>query len=99
MGIEYRGQLCVGYNYDQMTQVVEEFGNGGDYEELGFERFSPYFDADSDDCIYGYSIARSDDYSYNNVSQEQLDSIEGVKRAMYLKFLITPHLYIMAEGN
>lgn len=98
MSVEYRGQLCVGYNYDQMKQVVEEFGSDGDYEDLGFECFAPYFDAASSDCIYGHSISQTDVYSYDSVSDKQLSEIVIIKNQMYHKYLITPHLYIMAEG-
>jgi hypothetical protein len=98
MGVEYRGQLCIGYNYDQMLQIVEEFGSGGDYADLGFEMFSPYYDADKEDSIFGYSIARSGVYDYRSVDDSKLAEITIRKQMLYHKFLITPQTYIMAEG-
>lgn len=101
MGVSYNGQLCVGYKYDQLEQIVEEFGNGDieDYEQLGFEMFQPHYDADREDSIFGVSVVSTDSYSYGVVTDSKLAKASILKQKLYHKYLVTPFVYIMAEGS
>lgn len=107
MGVEYRGQLVVGYDIDELETIA---ANAGDEEILDYcardkaeafdmDKFSPYYDADYTDCIYGRSIARSDDYSATRVSIETLDAVRVIAAEMLEEFGIKPDIYIMAEGT
>ena len=108
MGVEYRGLICVGYDYDQVEALYEEcLDDSGDlkYENLyefcegeGLESFSPYYDADREDCIYGSSIVASNDYSYKELDMELDSSIAHELRDLYERFTMTPKAYLMAQG-
>ena len=108
MGVEYRGQLVVGYDIDELETIAFQRLHIEDYEDmnsreksevLGMEKFAPYYDADPDDCIYGRSIAQSDDYSATQVSLKEIESVAGVVVGMFEEFGIRPDVYIMAEGT
>lgn len=111
MGVEYRGVLVVGYDYDELQTVIDKNLNrfeGVDIDELstreqaeflGMGKYSPYYDADMDDCIYGWSIARSDDYSAARVRLKDLQGMEGTIQGMMDEFGLMPDIYIMAEGR
>lgn len=101
MGIEYRGVVCVGYNHEQMENLMEEVeyeeGVYEFYDSHNLESFSPYYDADSEDCIYGVVVAKSGDYQHKEVSG--LDSKIVEAQAKLLKqFGIQPKAYLMAHG-
>jgi hypothetical protein len=107
MGVEYRGQLVVGYDIDELETIaskagipdIEEYCSRDKAEVLGMAKFAPYYDADYDDCIYGRSVARSDDYSAARVSIETLEGVGLMMDEMLEEFGIRPDIYIMAEGT
>src|ERR1051326_2932595 len=104
MGIDYRGQLCVGYTYEQVLNLLKSSDCEGDLydflEQEALESFGPYFDASEEDCIYGYSVTQSSDYDCKEVD---LDKIGGVakhlKDGMLIDYGIEPKAYIMAQGT
>lgn len=105
MGVEYRGQLVVGYDIDELETIASKVGlDDDDYcardkaEVLGMAKFGPYYDADYTDCIYGRSVTRSDDYSATRVSIETLEGVGLMMDEMFEEFGIRPDIYIMAEG-
>lgn len=104
MGAEYSGRLAIGYTVDEFNTIVEKAGvdEGMSYydkaEAVGLRKFSPYYDADYDDCIYGRSIAGGDTYSATTVDIEQLDNVRKMAAEMVEEFGIKPDIYIMAEG-
>ena len=67
MGIEYRGVLCVGYDWEEIEELMDTFPLNESldwyewYEENNLQAFSPYFDADKEHCIYGIEVVGSDD--------------------------------------
>lgn len=111
MGIEYRGQLCVGYDYGELESLiinnqdrfegidVDELSSREKAEVLGMGKFAPYYDADMDDCIYGWSITRGDDYSATRVRTKDLQAVEGTIQTMTDEYGLVPSIYIMAEGT
>lgn len=100
MGITYRGALCVGYTYDQILEIRGESTDDLQdwYEGQGFDSFSPYFDADVEDCIYGCLIEGSDDYSKKKITEDLDDRIDCRKQQMEREYGIVPETYIMAHG-
>lgn len=111
MGVEYRGVLVVGYDQDELNNLVEinpHVFEGVDVEDLssrekaeafGFQSYSPYYDADMADRIYGWTIARSDDYSATRVRIKDLQGVEGTIQNMTDEHGLIPSVYIMAEGR
>lgn len=104
MGIEYRGMLCVGYTYAQAVELYENH-ESEDYEDFyefcegeGLDSFSPYYDADREDCIFGYEVAASRDYSVSEVIISLDDKIEKLSDELDEKFFKKPSAYIMAHG-
>lgn len=110
MGIEYRGVLCVGYTYEEVSDLYEKCEDAnGDYkyeniyefcEGEGLESFSPYYDADKEDCIYGKGAVVGSCYSYKEISDplELGSNIAYQIRDMQEEFTIEPKAYIMAHG-
>lgn len=108
MGVEYRGVLCVGYTYEQAQALYEEcLDDGGNFkyddiydfcEGVGLTSYSPYFDADVEDCIYGDEVEASNDYNYAVVGENVDQRIKEVRERLKKEFLITPKAYIMAHG-
>lgn len=101
MGIDYRGVVCVGYNYDQMENLMEEVeyteGISEFYESQNLNPFSPYYDAGSDDCIYGLAVAKTGDYQYLEVSELDVKIAEAQDKLLK-QFGIQPKAYLMAHG-
>lgn len=58
MGVEYRGVICVGYTLKEI-ESFPNYRSDDEYnvykfcEDKGIDSFSPYYDADQEDCIYG----------------------------------------------
>ena len=101
MGIEYRGVVCVGYNHDQienlMGEVEYEEGVCEFYESNALESFSPYYDADREDCIYGLIAFKSGDYWMVEVSDVD-NKIKELQGKLLKQFGIQPTAYLMAQG-
>lgn len=101
MGVEYRGVVCVGYNHDQMENLMEEVeyqdGLMEFYESHNLNSFSPYYDADYEDCIYGLVVAKTDDYQYVEVSGLDAKIVE-IQEKLLKQFGIQPKAYLMAHG-
>ncbi|MNQ24617.1 hypothetical protein D3C85_378160 [compost metagenome] len=102
MGISYRGVLCVGYTYDQALELMgENQENVYDWiEDNGLESHSPHYDADSEDCIYGYTVFRSGEYSYNKIPDDIELRIKYFKDQLISEYgdSVMPEAYIMAHG-
>jgi len=65
MGIEYSGILLVGGDWEDISEVVEDYlekvgdedmGPYGVLEELGLEYASPYFDCPLEHCYIGFEF-------------------------------------------
>lgn len=109
MGISYQGVLCVGYTYKEIEELYEKcLEDNGDYtyddtqalvEDLELDIYSPYYDADWEDCIYGEAVVRSNDYSCAEVSKESLSHIEQISERLEKVTHLKPKIYIMAYGR
>lgn len=112
MGVDYRGQLCVGYTEDELEmvfnlanaadQVDEEYWEQLDtYEKLeilGLERYGPYFDAGYEDSIFGWSVVASSTYGATEVTTKELAKVPEMINRMFQEYAVMPAVYIMAEG-
>lgn len=104
MGVDYRGQLCVGYTYEEVQELIEKVdfpGSVYDFvEEEGLDSFGPYFDADEDDCIFGHSVTQSSDYSHREVDTDKIATLsQSLKDNLLSEYGVEPKAYIMAQGT
>lgn len=103
MGVEYRGVICVGYTLEE----IESFPNYASDEEQsvyefcedkGLDSFGPYYDADSEDCIYGRKVVRAESYSSAEVPSNLDELIAEAKDNLSKEFGVVPKAYLMAQG-
>jgi len=106
MGIEYRGVIVVGYDWDELNQVYDAADPDQELdlydfcEERGLESFSPYYDADSSDCIHGLKVTGSQDYSYADIDLELIQAkVKLLKAELLNEFGVEAGVYIMAQGR
>lgn len=104
MGVDYRGQLCVGYTYEEVQELIDKADFAGSVydfvEEEGLDSFGPYFDADEDDCIFGHSVTQSSDYSHRQVDTDKIATLaQSLKDNLLSEYGIEPKAYIMAQGT
>jgi hypothetical protein len=109
MGIEYRGVIVVGYDWDEVNQVYDAAGEANPDQELdlydfceerGLESFSPYYDADQYDCIHGLKVTGSQDYSYADIDLELVQAkVKVLKAELLNEFGVEAGVYIMAQGR
>lgn len=108
MGVEYRGVLCVGYTYEEVSDLYEKCEDAtGDYkyeniyefcEGEGLTSYSPYYDADKASCIYGEEVESSDDYRYSECEKNIDGRVQEVCDRLEKEFFVKPKTYIMAHG-
>ncbi len=109
MGIDVAAALVIGLPYEEIYEVYEhqiEKGTAAScqtqdfqdwWEENSLSRFSPWYDAESSACLYGYGVAYSGDYSASVVEQFDLDTIHGLMEAFYKLFGKKAKLYITPD--
>lgn len=98
MGVEYRGAIVLGYEYDEACKIAETLGLD-DVEELQFEAFAPSYDGALQDSIFGESLEKSGDYDYVEFDTEDVDNTAKVLADEYeANFGIRPRVYLMAQG-
>lgn len=94
MGIDMRAVLAVGVTYGELTDEqkaqIEEYG-----EVDGMNSFSPYFDADSEDHIYGLLVIQSNDYSARQILDDLDPKIREAKEALLTKFGLVGRTYLV----
>ena len=93
MSITYSAELVVGLRFKDLSHNVayEDLVDHGD-----LYRFSPYFDAPNDDCVYGVPVFGSGSYSYSGVSlpsPELSEAFEEFHRltGQYGQVILTVH--------
>lgn len=98
MGIEYRAVIVVGLPYDDLETRVDDLPtliDGGNVAA-----YSPYFDAPYHHCVIGFGAMRSDDYSYERITQQQITESILVATNTWQEMFpgITPSIYLMPHG-
>lgn len=88
MGIDTRAVIIVGYTYDKIKEVYdkwEESTDAGDChfyewcEDNELEMISPYYDADSEKCLFGTVIFTTGNYSYEVLDINELVTKDIIK--------------------
>lgn len=98
MGVEYRGAIVIGYDYDEALQIAQTLGLD-DVEDLQFEMFAPSYDGPPEYSIFGQYLAKSGDYDYIEFDTEDVDNTAKVLADEYeANFGIRPRVYLMAQG-
>lgn len=107
MSTEYRGVIVVGYEQSDIehnldTMSVEgwadmDFTDRCEYLEL--ERYSPWPDADADECVFGQSVIECGGYQHSEIDMLLVNQLAlAAKKEMELNFGVSPKVYIMAQG-
>lgn len=102
MSVEYRGVICIGYTLEEI-EYLPNYRSNDEHdvyefcEDRGLDSFSPYYDADAEDCIYGRKVVASPDYGIKEVGN--LDElIAEAKDNLEKEFGVVPKAYLMAHG-
>ena len=102
MGIDTRAVIVVGYTYDKIKEVYdkwEESTDAGDChfyewcEDNDLEMISPYYDANSEKCLFGTVIFTTVDYQFGELNVGQLDIIDA-EQELIDKFGEAPSVYL-----
>ena len=102
MGIDTRAVIVVGYTYDEIHEVYdkwEESTDAGDChfyewcEDNDLEMISPYYDADSEKCLFGTVIFATGNYQFGKLNVGQLDIIDAEQELMG-KFGKAPSVFL-----
>jgi hypothetical protein len=103
VGISYRGVIAVGYTYSEAEDIMNSTDTELDFydwsEDEGLERSGPYYDADTDDCIFGEVVVSSSEYSTVELSANLPEQIGNAVVKLEKQFGVTPKVYLMAEGS
>lgn len=95
MGIEYQAAIFYGVPRKELIETAgctlceldEIIGNGV------LDQCSPYYDADVEDCLFGYFLARTPDYNYRQIDLSKIrvedeaaefEALLGIKGRVYL---------------
>lgn len=98
MGVEYKGAIVVGYTYDEALQIAEGLGLEA-VGDLAFDMYSPSYDGDEDESIFGQRIEKTWAYMYNEIDLEDLDNTAKVLSDEWEgNFGVRPKVYLMAQG-
>lgn len=109
MSTEYRGVIVVGYEKLDIEDTLagfpgsrlgwENYDFGDRCDALDLERFSPYVDADCEDCVFGYPVFECRGYQHSVIS---LSAQEAKAQQLVVdlenKFGVKPKIYLMAQG-
>ena len=88
MGIDISNSLLVGAYYKDLEDFIENNKEASESEQefldFHFNRASPYYDADLDDCFYGFKIQNyaeltEDWWAITKTIAEDFEKLTGVK--------------------
>jgi hypothetical protein len=100
MGIYYQAAIVVGLPYEELDNAVggERFNEILENDDP--RRWSPYYDSDLDDCIFGIRAMRTDDYSYEEVTVPEIDAAVSKARMKWHEMFpdILPKVFLMPYG-
>jgi len=91
MGIDTQAVIVVGYTYDKIKEVYdkwEESTDAGDChfyewcEDNELETISPYYDANSEKCLFGTVIFATGNYQFGHLNVGRLDIIDAEQELM-----------------
>ena len=97
MGIDTRAVIVVGYTYDEIYEVYQKCEDAVDFnywcEDNKLEMISPYYDANSENCLFGTVIFTTDNYQFGKLNVGQLDIIDAEQELMD-KFGEAPSVFL-----
>lgn len=97
MGIDARAVIVVGYTYDEIYEVYQQHEDDIDfhywYNDNDLERISPYYDASSEDCLFGTVIFTTGGYRFGILNVGQLDIIDA-EQELIDKFGEAPSVFL-----
>lgn len=102
MGIDIGSALVVGLPYEELYEVYLEQCSDEDVNFYDWvygkdmSSFSPYYDADRKDCLFGFKIAGVD-YTYDEVEEDYVSSINTYSDIFYKLTGLKPKLYVTAN--
>jgi len=89
MGIDTGSALVVGLPYKEMFFVYMEDqspAEDADFYDWVYGKdmsvFSPYYDADGEDCLFGFKVAGTD-YTYGELEDNYEDTISMLRSKFY----------------
>ena len=81
MGIDYSGGMIVGEEFGKINIPEDYEGEGYEWvEDVGLERFSPWYDAEVEYCVVGFSVS---DVSVDEITGEWLSIVQRKARKFY----------------
>ena len=103
MGIDIGSALVVGLPYEGIFEAYTTSGySSAEYpfynwlEDKDISRFSPYYDADYQDCVFGFKVAGTD-YTYDELEHDYTDSIDRLRSKFYNLTGKVAKLYVTAN--
>lgn len=102
MGVDTRAVIVVGYTYDEIKEAYdkwEESTDAGDChfyewcEDNELESISPYYDASSENCLFGTVIFTTGNYQFEYLKVNQLPIID-VEQELMDKFGEAPSVFL-----
>lgn len=98
MGIEYRAVIVVGVPYEDLLPHVE--GLDDLLDDGNLPAYSPYFDADRDNCVVGFVACQSDDYCWAMLTEAQISECITMARKKWDAMFpnIMPSILLMPYG-
>ena len=97
MGVDTRAVIVVGYTYDEIYEVYQKCEHDIDFnywcEDNKLEMINPYYDADSEKCLFGTVIFTTGNYQFGELNVGQLDII-GAKQELIDKFGKAPSVFL-----
>ena len=97
MGIDTQAVIVVGYTFDEIYKVYQKCEYDIDFndwcEDNELKRVSPYYDASSEDCLFGTVIFTTGDYRFGILNVGQLDIIDATQELMD-KFGEAPSVFL-----
>ena len=102
MGIDIGSALVVGLPYEDICEVYKSSVDSTEVpfynwtEEKDISRFSPYYDADYQDCVFGFKVAGTH-YTYDEVGEDYVNSVNTYSNIFYKLTGLKPKLYVTAD--
>ena len=94
MGVDYRACIVVGLPYEDLPSQVQQL-----IEDETLKSISPYFDAPVDDCLIGYIVEETDDYSAKELSLDLSVKTEALAITFKLITGLDPKIYLSPYGR
>lgn len=97
MGIDTRAVIVVGYTYDEIHEVYQKCEDAVDFnywcEDNELESISPYYDAGSENCLFGVEIDNSGRYLYSPLYIDDVQ-VQSITKDLTDKFGVVPIVYL-----